>query len=696
MQLKDKKNFKIGLNKDDAPADLLPGEYTEALNVRTLSSSSQNESGNAETLQSEIELIINPNSLITYYGQSIGGSFVYPGFAEIVVGSQTWMKKNYDGVYPGSKVYDDVEDNADIYGRLYTHVQITQPDFCPAGWRVPTEADIDTLLTYLGGAMIAGGKLKETGLQHWTTPNTGANDLSQFSAMPAGKFDLLFSLLGDNSLLWLQDEAEPVAPVAINGSASESNSFVANWLTVSGITGYYIDVAEDAAFTMFVAGYNNLDVGNVLLKLVNGLNEGTPYYYRVRAYNDVGASENSNTITITTWTIPVADGSGVVNIQVPGKGFAKFYNFPLCHGSILYNGYIYGSARNGGIGVTPMEGGLIVKIKEDDYNDITFLTIRYKDGADPSVINYLEQLQRIGNYLYCIGIANYSDPLDEFDLGIRNILVRIDTTDFTYKIFRITETYQYFAGGPPIIADTTHLYVTTQLRVIQYLASDFDNPVYTQFNTEPYGAAGVPIVPVATIDHTLHGTLSKSFHSGYADATHLYMQFNYAFADTSILLKITKAGMVFVSSVAMPVCSDDMANTATHVFLGVETNDVKYGGSWACVAVRKADLVLTALKKHSTEIANKDSYGVYIYTVGGTDYLFDLRTDGRINILDPTNPDIWDGSAVSDGKTFKLISFTYSDVITHPVSNELILGTGDILHSFLWNAFTEIQKFKIA
>jgi hypothetical protein len=395
------------------------------------------------------------------------------------------------------------------------------------------------------------------------------------------------------------------------------------------------------------------------------------------------------------WIPPVADGSGVVSIDLLGDGFIEIPEFPLCHGSIIYNGYIYGSARNGGLGITPVEGGKIVKIKEDDYSDIELLIIRYKDGTDTSVISYLEQLQRIGDYLYCIGLANYTDPGDPFDLGVRNVLIKIDTTDFSYQIFRLTETYSYIFGQP-IIADATHLYVTTLERTIQYLASDFDNPGYGQFNTETYGSGGVPIAPVATINHSLHGTSGKPMHAGYADATHLYMSFVGIAADNSVLLKVLKAGMTFVASLAIPVCSDDMANTTTHIFLGVETTDAKYGGSWGCLAIRKADLNLTALKKHSTEAANKDSYGVYIYTIGGTDYLFDLRTDGRINILDHTNPDTWDGSAVSDGKTFKMISFVYSDLITHPVTNELILGTNDILHAFQWSVIPELIKFRIA
>ena len=39
--------------------------------------------------------------------------------------------------------------------------------------------------------MLPGGKMKETGLDHWNSPNTGATNESGFTALPAGyKYDL--------------------------------------------------------------------------------------------------------------------------------------------------------------------------------------------------------------------------------------------------------------------------------------------------------------------------------------------------------------------------------------------------------------------------------------------------------------------------------------------------------------------------
>jgi hypothetical protein len=94
--------------------------------------------------------------------------------------------------------------------------------------------------------------------------------------------------------------ATPPAPVANPATFVASYSFRANWRSVSGVTGYRLDVATNNSFTNYVTGYQNLNVGNVLSRRVTSLSPNTTYYYRVRAYNGNGTSGNSNVVSVTT------------------------------------------------------------------------------------------------------------------------------------------------------------------------------------------------------------------------------------------------------------------------------------------------------------------------------------------------------------------------------------------------------------
>jgi uncharacterized protein (TIGR02145 family) len=83
--------------------------------------------------------------------------------------------------------YDNDINNKDVYGALYNWLAVNDArSIAPVGFRVATETDIDNLITLLGGLASTGGKLKETGTLHWTTPNTGASDEFGFKAVPNG------------------------------------------------------------------------------------------------------------------------------------------------------------------------------------------------------------------------------------------------------------------------------------------------------------------------------------------------------------------------------------------------------------------------------------------------------------------------------------------------------------------------------
>ena len=103
--------------------------------------------------------------------------------------------------------------------------------------------------------------------------------------------------------------ATPSAPVANPATLVAIHSFTANWRSVSGATGYRLDVSTSSSFNTYVTGYQDLPVGNATSRSVTGLNASTTYYYRVRARNGNGTSGNSNVVHVTTLSLtqrPVA------------------------------------------------------------------------------------------------------------------------------------------------------------------------------------------------------------------------------------------------------------------------------------------------------------------------------------------------------------------------------------------------------
>lgn len=119
---------------------------------------------------------------------------------EVIIGTQVWMCKNFDILYPGSKVYNNNEANRAIYGGLYTLSQVNNPGFCPVGWHVPTLDDWNILINFLGGDIVAGAHLKETGLLYWDTET--ADNSSGFAARGSGLYFNGYNHLSVYGNLW--------------------------------------------------------------------------------------------------------------------------------------------------------------------------------------------------------------------------------------------------------------------------------------------------------------------------------------------------------------------------------------------------------------------------------------------------------------------------------------------------------------
>jgi len=142
-------------------------------------------------------------------GNSVGGTGIVHGedlidnhsgisqtYKTVIIGSQTWMARNLNfagyanqnsisGDYYHNKTDQDFSQYAETHGRLYSWSEVV----CPVGWHLPSKAEWEQLINFVGGREIAGKLLKAT--EGWSPLCIFADDNSTdnygFSALPGGR-----------------------------------------------------------------------------------------------------------------------------------------------------------------------------------------------------------------------------------------------------------------------------------------------------------------------------------------------------------------------------------------------------------------------------------------------------------------------------------------------------------------------------
>ena len=185
------------------------------------------------------------NSTGTSYGIAVSFTTAAPDIPPTTtIGTQTWTTKNLDvSTYSDGTTIPQVgavewanlttgawcyyenysAGYATTYGKLYnwyavvgiwdetSKTDLTQrKKLAPTGWHIPSDDEWTTLISYLGGREIAGGKMKETGTSHWTSINTDATNSSGFSGLPGGgRYNFSsFSGIGYSGNWWSSSERE--------------------------------------------------------------------------------------------------------------------------------------------------------------------------------------------------------------------------------------------------------------------------------------------------------------------------------------------------------------------------------------------------------------------------------------------------------------------------------------------------------
>ena len=147
---------------------------------------------------------------------------------EVQIGNQIWMTKNlnvsrYRNGDPIPQVTDPTQwanlttgawcyyendlNYGKIYGKLYNWYAINDPrGLAPQGYHVPSDTEWETLITFLGGMTVAGGKLKAT--TRWTFANNSASNSSGFTGLPGGfrRYFGYFNAIGIEGQWWSSTE----------------------------------------------------------------------------------------------------------------------------------------------------------------------------------------------------------------------------------------------------------------------------------------------------------------------------------------------------------------------------------------------------------------------------------------------------------------------------------------------------------
>ena len=165
-------------------------------------------------------IVSNPGAGVAFNG------YTYPS---IVLGNgQEWMAENLrTTTYANGDPIPNITDNAqwsalttgawsyydnnsqfqNPYGKLYNWYAVNDSrNVCPAGWHVPTNQEWTVLSNYLGGSLVAGGKLKSVGTLFWSSPNQDATNEIGFSGLPGGGKIGVSINMGSNGYYWTSTE----------------------------------------------------------------------------------------------------------------------------------------------------------------------------------------------------------------------------------------------------------------------------------------------------------------------------------------------------------------------------------------------------------------------------------------------------------------------------------------------------------
>lgn len=172
----------------------------------------------------------------------------------VKIGRQIWMAENlnYGNLVQNPEdhknngdcekfCYNNAPLYCDRYGALYSWDELMGyvsaegvQGICPEQWHIPTSAEWEELILFLGGRMAAYLRARQLGADNWKQGAKGITNESGFTALPAGMRNsgINSSFLGDgnHACFWTSSESGPEQAKAVGMNSQMVEIFIFNGL----------------------------------------------------------------------------------------------------------------------------------------------------------------------------------------------------------------------------------------------------------------------------------------------------------------------------------------------------------------------------------------------------------------------------------------------------------------------------------
>jgi len=267
-------------------------------------------------------LIILGYSLVCYSQETVtdyDGNIYYT----VSIGTQVWLKENLSALHysdgtiiPEVVAYNNSDDMAAIYGRLYTwnaamrnSTQEMAQGACPDSWHVASNSEWLILENYLGGSSVAGGKMKSTA--YWNSPNTGATNSSGLTILPGGEYDAyynpkIFRLIQEYAVIWTSTQIDALKAREKYLSFESAQCFIYDWYKVMK---YSVRCIKSNTTTVSRSIEKRMEVyptivnNNLTVRIYGALNNNM----KIQLINSLGVSLLNLKITDNTQIIDLKD-----------------------------------------------------------------------------------------------------------------------------------------------------------------------------------------------------------------------------------------------------------------------------------------------------------------------------------------------------------------------------------------------------